>query len=365
MSLEDLDEIANGRWSKYNGTLTVDEINAARAFRENDYKLSREVDRNGNRNGWLDDEGKTSSGGSSNNPHNFSSETHKTLLDKLREKAGSPMSLQDLDEIANGKWSKYNGTLTADEINAAKVFKENDYKLSREVDQNGNKNGLLDDESKTSSSGGNKGATNYKEARKAIEDRWGGTNGLINYVKEKTGATGEYITPEHIRMAMVNEQDPVKKTDLQYFHDYFGDIDKSKDTTRHTNGTDGRIGAGDLEKYFGWPMDPKNGTNILAYDTVQPELRKAFGGANGLVNYIKEKSGTTDLYLTPGDVRKATDAETDPAKKAVMEYFYGHFGDVDKKKGQHYNSEDSNGTDGRIGAGDIQQYFGWPGDSTL
>jgi hypothetical protein len=62
----------------------------------------------------------------------------------------------------------------------------------------------------------------------------------------------------------------------------------------------------------------------------------------------------------------ATDLEKDPAKKAILEYVYGNFGDVDKTKGQRYGvDKHANGTDGRIGAGDIQEYFGWPGGSNL
>ncbi|WP_192804921.1 hypothetical protein [Noviherbaspirillum aerium] len=214
----------------------------------------------------------------------------------------------------------------------------------------------------------NTGPRSYEDARTAVIERFGGSNGLINYIKERSGTSDTYISPEHVRYAMDRETDPAKKADLKYFLDYFGDIDKKKGQVKHTNGTDGRIGAGDVEAYFGWGKDPGHveggsggNSSHVDYENSKTKLNALFGGANGLVNYVKERSDCKDEYISPEHIRMATDRETDPDKKALLEYYYGHFGDIDKKKGQRRGvDEHANGTDGRIGAGDIQQYYGWP-----
>lgn len=149
LSTQDIDEIAKGKWSKYQGKLTPDQVAAAQAYRQDNYSWAREDDRKSGSDGLLKPNELNSGGTTGSPPPGGSNQTadadkHRQTLGSLSSKAGQPMNLQDIDEIANGKWSKYNGTLTQDEINAAKAFKENDYKLSRDADQGGNKNGLLD-----------------------------------------------------------------------------------------------------------------------------------------------------------------------------------------------------------------------------
>jgi hypothetical protein len=143
-------------------------------------------------------------------------------------------------------------------------------------------------------------------------------------IKEKRGTSDTYISPKHVRLAIDLEKDPARKADLQFFYDHFGDIDKKKGqrhgVDKNANGTDGRIGAGDVEEYFGWSGDPKNSggsnnTQSLTYDSSKVKLLDVFGGPNGMVNYIKEKSGTIDTYISPAHVRMVADMEKDPDKK--------------------------------------------------
>lgn len=296
-----------------------------------------------------------------------SPETHKKVLDELRSKAGKDMNLQDLDEIANGNWSKYNGTLSTAEVDAAKAFRANDYKLSREVDQNGNKNGLLDDETKSGNSVNAKNwgkSKNFEQAKEGMMREFGGPHGLVKYIKEKAGTGDEWLEPRHVRKAADIEQDPEKKAILEYFYGNFGAIDQTKGK-RHgadprANGTDGKIGAGDIQKHFGLPGGPDEAPWVT-YDEAKSNTVKIFGSIDGLMDYIKENGGSTNGYVSPSNVRSAIDKTPDdtPENKEIrryLEFYWGHFGDIDKKAGQEAGG---NGKDGLIASGDINAYFHW------
>ncbi|MEC4721940.1 hypothetical protein RY831_22480 [Noviherbaspirillum sp. CPCC 100848] len=77
-----------------------------------------------------------------------------------------------------------------------------------------------------------------------------------------------------------------------------------------------------------------------------------------LVNDIKSKSGTDQLYIRIDDVEAAIRDESDPDKKAIFQWVHDHFRLIDKAKDGN-NIWQTNDRDGLIGAGDIEKYFGW------
>jgi hypothetical protein len=111
-------------------------------------------------------------------------------------------------------------------------------------------------------------------------------------------------------------------------------------------------------------VDPKN---VSAKDIVS-YYPQTGGGSNyttgftHLVNDIKVKAGIADtgqLYLKPGDVKKAMDMETDPNIHAIFEWVYNNFNRIDnvKETGNPFDLT-GNDEDGLIGAGDLEKYFG-------
>jgi hypothetical protein len=82
---------------------------------------------------------------------------------------------------------------------------------------------------------------------------------------------------------------------------------------------------------------------------------------NSVINDIKTKSSEQGLYVTRQDVRRAADLETDPNKRAIFNWIYNHFDDIDHAGGRHWHGDAGlqHGSDGKIGAHDLEKYFGW------
>jgi hypothetical protein len=79
---------------------------------------------------------------------------------------------------------------------------------------------------------------------------------------------------------------------------------------------------------------------------------------NSFVNEIKTLSGTSALYITKDNLVAAKAKETDPDKQAIIQNVIDNFSNVDGTK--HSTNQDGNagnGTDGLIGAGDLQLWY--------
>lgn len=70
-----------------------------------------------------------------------------------------------------------------------------------------------------------------------------------------------------------------------------------------------------------------------------------------LVNDIKSKSGTDQLYLERDDMEKTMKAETDQNRKAIFQWINDKVDQIDRSKAGLKH-------DGFIGAGDLGKYFG-------
>lgn len=261
-SNEDLKAIENGKFRDI--TPSEDAVNAARKLTANDNALARELDQKGDNDGLLRgpeiNPWRTPSQWTENNSRDMVNLMQKANVDHL--------TTPDLTEIANGKWSKYNGTLTENEINSAKILRENQNARVRDMDEAGNNDGFLQANDLLPGSQPNKPSRNVDPNNVKGDDieaiyPHGGPNGKTSYaqvlddVKRHAGITDEsqtHVEEVDVRKAMLMEKDPNKKAILKGIYDQFFEIDRSAHTgnpyLNNWQAEDKRIGAEDLQKYF-------------------------------------------------------------------------------------------------------------------
>lgn len=269
----DLKAIADGKFRDIG--LYPDAVTAAQKLTANNNALAREIDQNGDKDGWIS--------AKEINPYRTPSawtENHGRDIANLMQKAGvDRLSTRDILDISHNNWSKYKGPLSRNEIDAAKILAENGNSRVGEIDGKGNQDGflqvneLIPGSTTTPSPPGTPNTPPRSIDPKkvsaddisAIYPQTGrGSNStnpfthLVNDIKQKTGLDGTgqlYLRQSDIRLAADMEKDPNKKAIFEWLHEHFNSIDYAKyggwDHQGKQNFEDGLIGAGDLEKYFG------------------------------------------------------------------------------------------------------------------
>lgn len=259
-----------------------DAVTAAQKLTANDNALAREIDQKGDKDGRISIQ--------EINPHRKPSEwTEKHARDvaNLMQKAGvERLSAHDIHEISHNNWSKYKGPLTQNETDAAKILAENGNSRLGLIDAKGNKDGFLQinelipgSPTPPGSSGTqNKPPLKIDPNNVKLSDivavyphTWEGSKGttpfthLVNDIKRSANLEGTgqlYLSKENIRYAADNDPDPNKRAIFNKIHSLFEQIDYVKYNGHNILGTqnfeDGLIGAGDLEKFFGWNQNGPN-----------------------------------------------------------------------------------------------------------
>lgn len=159
----------------------------------------------------------------------LSQEQGKSLVDLMREAKVSGLTLEDLKDIANGNWHRYQGkSIPGAAVDAAKKLVENDSALARSIDQEGDKNGMLTAK-ELDPSGPDvniPGLTPNTVAAPDVLRNFGSADGVINYIKKLANVTDkEWITEEDIATAANAETDGNRKAILQWLQSNFDDID--------------------------------------------------------------------------------------------------------------------------------------------
>lgn len=159
----------------------------------------------------------------------LSQEQGKSLVDLMREAKVSGLTLEDLKDIANGNWHRYQGkSIPGAAVDAAKKLVENDSALARSIDQEGDKNGMLTAK-ELDPSGPDvniPGLTPNTVAAPDVLRNFGSADGVINHIKKLANVTDkEWITEEDIATAANAETDGNRKAILQWLQSNFDDID--------------------------------------------------------------------------------------------------------------------------------------------
>lgn len=174
----------------------------------------------------------------------------------LKKNGKTELNLNDINEIASGKWQNY--TPTQEEINAAKKLAANDGKLAKELDRIGGVNGSLNSrelnpEENKPRNGRDWWSFAFPAKAQDFETEFSDpqskstafTN-AINSIKFLTGNEHkEYLSNSDIWKAYHLETDPGRRELYSWIAANFDAIDAKKNK-------DGFIGAGDLEKWFNY-----------------------------------------------------------------------------------------------------------------